>query len=94
MPRPFILAAALACGTAFGAAAQEVYVYDDYDNDDYVSDDAYLDGHFDDDDAVGPPMAYRLPVYGWVYARPADCGTFRYWNGERCADARFEPPRD
>jgi hypothetical protein len=30
-------------------------------------------------------------VYGWMM-RPADCGTFRYWNGERCADARSEPP--
>ena len=30
-------------------------------------------------------------VYGWTM-RPADCGTFRYWNGERCADARNEPP--
>jgi hypothetical protein len=30
-------------------------------------------------------------VYGWTM-RPADCGTFRYWNGERCADARSEPP--
>jgi hypothetical protein len=31
-------------------------------------------------------------VYGWTSA-PADCGTFKYWNGEYCADARFEPPR-
>ena len=30
-------------------------------------------------------------VYGWIM-RPADCGTFRYWNGVRCADARDEPP--
>ena len=30
-------------------------------------------------------------VYGWMM-RPADCGTFRYWNGVRCADARNEPP--
>jgi hypothetical protein len=30
-------------------------------------------------------------VYGWMM-RPADCGTFRYWNGVRCADARDEPP--
>jgi hypothetical protein len=30
-------------------------------------------------------------VYGWM-TRPADCGTFRYWNGVRCADARDEPP--
>jgi hypothetical protein len=30
-------------------------------------------------------------VYGWAM-RPADCGTFHYWNGERCADARNKPP--
>jgi hypothetical protein len=30
-------------------------------------------------------------VYGWTM-RPADCGTFRYWDGVRCADARDEPP--
>lgn len=30
-------------------------------------------------------------VYGWTM-RPADCGTFHYWDGERCADARNEPP--
>jgi hypothetical protein len=30
-------------------------------------------------------------VYGWMM-RPADCGTFRYWNGVRCADARNDPP--
>ena len=30
-------------------------------------------------------------VYGWTM-RPADCGTFRYWDGLRCADARDKPP--
>lgn len=30
-------------------------------------------------------------VYGWTL-RPDDCGTFHYWNGERCADARTDPP--
>lgn len=24
--------------------------------------------------------------------RPANCGEFRYWNGERCVDARVVPP--
>jgi hypothetical protein len=24
--------------------------------------------------------------------RPANCGEFRYWNGEYCADARDQPP--
>jgi hypothetical protein len=24
--------------------------------------------------------------------RPADCGTFYYWDGEACVDARLNPP--
>jgi hypothetical protein len=43
------------------------------------------------DDAVALSDAPGPRVYGWAM-RPADCGTFRYWNGERCADARDEPP--
>ncbi len=41
-----------------------------------------------------PPVAvYEPPVYGWISPpRPSNCGKYRYWNGERCADARFDPP--
>ncbi len=42
-----------------------------------------------------PPVVYSPPVYGWYYAvpiRPANCGRYRYWNGDRCADARYDPP--
>jgi hypothetical protein len=41
-----------------------------------------------------PPVpVYEPPVYGWIAPpRPASCGKYRYWNGERCADARREPP--
>lgn len=31
---------------------------------------------------VAPPAAY----YGWTPA--GGCGTYRYWNGDRCVDAR------
>lgn len=24
--------------------------------------------------------------------RPANCGVYRYWNGDRCVDARVVPP--
>ncbi|HEX2841610.1 hypothetical protein [Hyphomicrobium sp.] len=43
---------------------------------------------------VPPPAAvYEPPVYGWISPpRPSNCGKYRYWNGERCADARFDPP--
>ena len=42
-----------------------------------------------------PPPAdyYEPPVYGWIAPpRPASCGKYRYWNGEYCADARYDPP--
>ena len=42
-----------------------------------------------------PPREYVPPVYGWAYVpppAPSSCGAYRYWNGERCADARDEPP--
>jgi hypothetical protein len=41
---------------------------------------------------LAPPPAYEPPVIVLVPVRPASCGLFRYWDGERCADARFEPP--
>jgi hypothetical protein len=40
---------------------------------------------------ASPPTRYEPPVYGWISVAPANCGTFKYWNGERCADARFGP---
>jgi hypothetical protein len=44
---------------------------------------------------VAPPARYEPPVYGWVAVRPQNCGTFKYWNGEDCVDARYDPaPRD
>lgn len=41
-----------------------------------------------------PPAVYEPPVYGWLALPPApsSCGKYRYWNGERCADARYDPP--
>lgn len=45
-----------------------------------------------------PLVVYEPPVYGWGVApwgtppRPASCGRYRYWDGEGCSDARFNPP--
>jgi hypothetical protein len=54
-----------------------------------------------------PAPSYGGPQYGYVppapsyYAppepppealRPRSCGKYRYWNGEYCADARYERP--
>lgn len=38
-----------------------------------------------------PATRYEPPVYGWISVAPVNCGTFKYWNGERCADARYDP---
>jgi hypothetical protein len=35
---------------------------------------------------------YGTDVPAIVTVRPADCGEFRYWNGDRCVDARVAPP--
>lgn len=39
----------------------------------------------------GPAFRYGPPPV-LVPIRPASCGQYRYWDGERCADARYEPP--
>lgn len=68
----------------FGAAAhaQDVIV----EGDTPIVEQAPADGTV----IIGDP-APGPRVYGWAM-RPIDCGTFRYWNGIRCADARDEPP--
>ena len=41
----------------------------------------------------GAPATYLPPApYGWQPARPRSCGKYRYWNGDYCADARYERP--
>jgi hypothetical protein len=43
--------------------------------------------------APPPVVEYEPPVYGWIAPpRPSNCGKYRYWNGDRCADARYDPP--
>ena len=63
-------------------------------------DDAYGDGypmpHYYAPPVRYPPPAaayFDAPVYEWVPPpRPANCGEYKYWNGEHCADARYNPP--
>ena len=45
----------------------------------------------DDDDALSqgglnPPIVAIVPV------GPASCGEYRYWNGKRCVDGRYNDP--
>jgi hypothetical protein len=35
---------------------------------------------------------YSPPRYVDEPSRPTSCGQYRYWNGEYCADARYERP--
>jgi hypothetical protein len=35
---------------------------------------------------------YTAPAYVDEPTRPTSCGQYRYWNGEYCADARYERP--
>jgi hypothetical protein len=35
---------------------------------------------------------YSPPRYADEPPRPTSCGQYRYWNGEYCADARYERP--
>lgn len=80
--------------------------YDGYD-DGGGYDGAYVDDEYVDEEEYDPPppparriyrqappiVVYEPPVYGWISPpRPASCGEFRYWNGVRCADARWDPP--
>ena len=77
-----MLAALAAMGFATVAHAQDVI----------IEGDAPVVEQVPADETVVVPDSDPGPrVYGWTL-RPADCGTFRYWDGARCADARDEPP--
>jgi len=89
MSRGLCVGAALSSLFLVGSAsAADVII-----GDDDLDDQAVVVVPSDEELAVeqGAPL-YAPRVYGWSYAS-ANCGTFRYWNGEYCADARDEPPR-
>lgn len=35
---------------------------------------------------------FSPPIVAIVPVRPASCGEYRYWNGNRCVDARYNDP--
>jgi hypothetical protein len=79
------LIAAIVTGGSGGALAQRAGV------ESYADEPSYSDEYRE-----RAPRAYRYrsdddPVVV-VPVRPANCGVYRYWNGERCVDARFAPP--
>lgn len=90
MSKLLILAAATVLMGSAGASAQGVYVERD--------DGAVYAAPPADDQVVvereAAPPASR--VYGWSGREPwapANCGTYKYWNGEFCADARDKPSK-
>jgi hypothetical protein len=93
--RKALILAAVSAFAAGGAIAQDVYVEEAAPIDEpYVDHRAYVAPEADVD-ADAPGIAVDGPrVYGWSAEalRPENCGTFKYWNGEYCADARYEPP--
>ena len=40
---------------------------------------------------LAPPAAYYAPPAP-VPLRPSNCGQYRFWNGQYCADARYQLP--
>jgi hypothetical protein len=55
----------------------------DCDGPDVVLPDVYVDVMVP---ALNPPIIAIVPV------RPASCGQYRYWDGDRCVDARYNNP--
>lgn len=100
------LAAVFCAMATTGVSAQEVYV-DAYEDAEAIDEPAVVEEHIvrerviersvpvDDDGVADDSVAFAPRVYGWSYEmRPEDCGTFKYWNGAYCADARYEPPEN
>ena len=68
------------------ASAQEVYVEEET----YVVEEPA----FEEADPLEDGIIVGPRVYGWEAVQPADCGTYMYWTGTYCADARDAPPID
>jgi hypothetical protein len=45
-----------------------------------------------DVDVDVPAPALNPPIIAIVPVRPVSCGEYRYWDGERCVDARYHNP--
>lgn len=39
-----------------------------------------------------PQGGLNPPIIAIVPVRPSSCGQYRYWNGDRCVDARYHDP--
>jgi hypothetical protein len=78
------LTAIIILGGSSGAYAQRLGVEIDVDEPYYAQPAPRADSYYYRSDDDRPAVV--VPI------RPASCGEFRYWNGERCVDARLVPP--
>ncbi len=93
--RKLIIAAVVATAAMVtGANAQEAYVADDLSADGVVVDDGYVAAAATDDEADDAAIetAPATRVYGFSYGRPLNCGTYMFWDGDNCVDARLVTP--
>ena len=84
--RPIVLftLATVVCGGSSGAIAQSIEIYPD---------EPYYYEEYDEDEPASRVYRYRSDAPVVIHPiRPANCGEYRYWNGQRCVDARFAPP--
>ena len=82
---PAIFTTLLAAGA--GAASAQVVVQ---------SEDSYYDDdrgpavvYRDDDDDAEPDFRMSTYDYSLRPSGPSGCGTYHFWNGDRCVDARY-----
>lgn len=72
------------------ASYQRAYDYAPYPRAYYYAPPTYAPGNYG---YVALPAAYYAsPERVWVPLRPSSCGQYRFWNGQYCADARYQPP--
>jgi hypothetical protein len=79
-----LLAASALAASAGVASAQTIMQYDDP-YDDARPTVVYRDYYND------PEPDYRVRTYDYSVrpSGPNGCGTYRFWNGDRCVDARY-----
>ena len=85
--RPIVLFTLLATvigGGSSGAIAQSIEIYPG---------EPYYYEEYDENEPASRVYRYRSDAPVVIRPiRPANCGEYRYWNGQRCVDARAVPP--
>lgn len=88
LPAPALSAPTL--GTALTAKAGYWKRYCKFND---CSDNAIVNEDADADvDVDVPAPTLNPPIIAIVPVRPVSCGEYRYWDGERCVDARYHTP--